>query len=211
MYALNTAGVVPLWTGDLGAAKERIILLKKHAQSHALDSYYAAGLGYEGMLYAAQGDVANGVRLVRASLADLSKTGFYLYYMLHLSGLAELLASSGEFDEAAAAAEEAVARADRGNNRWWLPEALRVKGEVLLAAARGNSAEAEDLFHRALDLAHRQGARSWHLRAATSLARLRRDQGRHADALAFLTPAYRWFTEGFDTADLLAAKQLIDA
>ncbi len=211
VYALNTSGcLIPLWTGDWAAAEERIIRLKQHAQSHALHSYYAAGLGYEGLLRAAQGDHAAGVRLVRASLADLSKTGFLLYYTVLLSGLAELLARSGEFDEAAAAVEEAVARAEQGNNRWWLPEALRVKGEVLLAAAPENSAEAERIFHHASDMAHRQGAMSWQLRIATTLARLRRDQGRPADARALLRPVYRGFTEGFDTADLLAAKKLID-
>jgi tetratricopeptide (TPR) repeat protein len=209
-YALNTSGcLVPLWTGNWATAEESITRLKKHAQNHALHSYYAAGLGYEGLLRAAQGDHAAGVRLVRAALLDLRKTGFLLYYMVFLSGLAELLAQSGEFDEAAAAAEEAVARAERGNNRWWLPEALRVKGEVLLAASSGNSAEAEGMFYRASDMAHRQGAMAWHLRIATSLARLRRDQGRPADALAFLTPVYRRFTEGFGTADLLTAKKLI--
>ena len=87
---------------------------------------------------------------------------------------------------------------------------LRIKGELLLLqGAAGAAATAEDHFRRALDLARRQGALSWELRAATSLARLRRDQGRPADALALLQPVYDRFTEGFDTADLKATKDLL--
>jgi predicted ATPase/DNA-binding winged helix-turn-helix (wHTH) protein len=210
-YALTTTGcLVPLWTGHFQVAEQGITRLKKHAESHALESYYAAGLGFEGLLFAARGDGAAGVRLVRASLAELSKTGFYLYYTVLLSGLAEILASSGEFDEATAAASEAAVRADRGNNGWWLPEALRVKGEVLLATTPGGTAQAEDLFGQALDLAHRQGALSWELRAATGLALLLRDQARPADAVAILQPVYDRFTEGFDTTDLKRAKALLD-
>ena len=77
-------------------------------------------------------------------------------------------------------------------------------------SARRQRGVAEDHFRQALDLAHRQGALSWELRAATSLARLRRDQGRSADALALLEPVYNRFTEGFETADLKSAKTLLD-
>jgi predicted ATPase/DNA-binding winged helix-turn-helix (wHTH) protein len=210
-YAFTTAGcLVPLWTGDFQIAEQRISRLKEHAKSHALGSYYAAGLGFEGLLHAARGDRAAGVRLVQASVAELRKTGFYMYYTVLLSGLAEVLASSGQVDGATAAADEAAARADRGNNRWWLPEALRVKGQVLLITTPRDTARAEDLFRRALDLAHRQRALSWELRAATGLARLLRGQARPADAVALLQPVYDRFTEGFDTTDLKRAKALLD-
>jgi predicted ATPase len=88
---------------------------------------------------------------------------------------------------------------------------LRVKGELLLLQGTpGAAATAEEHFRQALDWARRQGALSWELRAATSLARLLRDQSRAADALALLHPVYDRFTEGFDTADLKVAKALID-
>jgi predicted ATPase len=80
-----------------------------------------------------------------------------------------------------------------------------------LQSAAGAAAAAEDHFRQALDWARRQGALSWELRAATSLARLLRDQSRAADALALLQPVYDRFTEGFETADLKAAKALIDS
>jgi predicted ATPase len=93
-----------------------------------------------------------------------------------------------------------------------MPDLLRIKGErLLLQDTRGAATEAEDHFRRALDWARRQGVLSLELRAATSFARLMRNQGRSADAVALLQPVYDRFTEGFDTADLRGAKELLDA
>jgi predicted ATPase len=92
-----------------------------------------------------------------------------------------------------------------------MAELLRIKGELLLMqGAPGAAAAAEGHFRQALDWARRQGALSWELRAAASLARLLRDQGHAADAMAVLQPVYDRFTEGFDTADLKAAKVMLD-
>jgi predicted ATPase len=91
--------------------------------------------------------------------------------------------TSAQLEPALDTAEEALARTERSNALWWMPEAIRIKGEVLLTC-KANTHPAEDHFHRSLDLAHRQGALSWELRAAASLARLLRDQGRSAEALA---------------------------
>ena len=91
------------------------------------------------------------------------------------------------------------------------PELLRLRGELLLLqSAPATAKPSEDLFRQALDLAHQQAALSWELRAATSLARLLSNQGRQAEAIACLQPIYDRFTEGFGTADLVAAKQLLD-
>ncbi|MBV8398804.1 MAG: hypothetical protein JOZ17_08690, partial [Acetobacteraceae bacterium] len=156
VYALTTAGcLVPLWTGDLQTAEQRISRLKEYAGSHALGSYSAAGLGFEGLLAAARGDLITATGLTTASVAELHKRGFYVYHLVILTGLAEILARSGEVDDAMAAAEEAVERADRGNNRWWMPEALRMTGEVIRLTAPENGAQAEDFFCRAVDLANR--------------------------------------------------------
>jgi predicted ATPase len=92
-----------------------------------------------------------------------------------------------------------------------MSEVLRIKGELLLLQAAPGAAAAEDHFRQALDWARRQGALSFELRAATSLARLQSDQGRPADAMALLQPVYDQFTEGFETADLRGAKALIDS
>ncbi len=88
-------------------------------------------------------------------------------------------------------------------------ELYRLRGEALLAGA-GTMSEAEAAIQQGIDVARRQNAKSWELRAATSLARLRRQQGRPQEAAALLAPILGWFTEGFDTADLQAARTLLD-
>jgi predicted ATPase len=122
------------------------------------------------------------------------------------------LGDAGQVAEGLAVIEEALASTERTEERWRTAELQRIKGELLrLQGAQGAAAAAEDHFRQALDWARRQGALSWELRAATSLARLLRDQSRAADALALLQPIYGRFTEGFETADLKAAKALIDS
>jgi predicted ATPase len=126
--------------------------------------------------------------------------------------MAEGLGKAGQIADALDAIDDAIARAERTEELWQIAELLRVKGElVLLKDAAPQAAAAEDCFERALDWARRQGALSWELRAAASLARLLRDQGRSAEGLALLQPVYDRFTEGFDAADLEMAKALLDA
>ena len=88
-------------------------------------------------------------------------------------------------------------------------ELHRLRGEALLAGA-GTPSEAEAAIEQSIAVARRQNAKSWELRGATSLARLRRQQGRREEAIALLAPIYTWFTEGFDTADLKEARTLLD-
>ena len=90
------------------------------------------------------------------------------------------------------------------------PELLRLKGELLLAQDCGAEADAEIALYQAIDIARRQSARSWELRAAMSMARLWRDQGKRQQARDLLAPVYGWFTEGFDTLDLKEAKALLE-
>jgi predicted ATPase len=121
------------------------------------------------------------------------------------------LGRAGQIADGIAAIDEAIERCERTEVHWVMSELLRIKGELLLLQAAPEAAAAEDHFRQALDWARRQGALSFELRAATSLARLQSDQGRPADAMALLQPVYHRFTEGFDTADLKAAKALLDA
>ena len=106
-------------------------------------------------------------------------------------------------------AEQAIERCEQTNERWLFAELLRIRGDLMLRKESA-IAKAEDSFREALDWARRQGALSWELRAATSLARLLRDQRRCAEAIAVINPVYSRFTEGFDTTDLVNAKALID-
>jgi predicted ATPase len=122
------------------------------------------------------------------------------------------LGRAGQIADWLAAVDAAIEHCERIEEHWVMSELLRIKGELVrLQGAPGAAAAAEDHFRQALDWARRQGALSWELRAATSLARLLRDQGRSADALAVLQPVYGQFTEGLDTADLKVAKSLLDA
>ena len=126
--------------------------------------------------------------------------------------MAEALGPAGHIAGGLAAIEEAISRAERTEEHWAMAELVRVKGELLLSqGAPGAAAAAEDHFRQALDWARRQGALSWELLAATSLARLLCDRDRIGEARDLLAPIYERFTEGFGTADLQAAKRLIDA
>jgi len=209
--ALTWCGcMIPLRLGDLATAQSSVARLKEHAQSHGLSAYYANGLCFEGQLATKQGDLAAAQQLFHTGLKRLQQTQSETLYTTFLSGMAEVLMMLGQFSESLAAADEAVQRTERSNAFWWMPEALRIKGEALLLSENADATAGEGHFLRALDLAHRQAALSWELRTATGLARLRRDQNRIGEARLLLSSVYGRFTEGFGTADLTAAKEMID-
>jgi predicted ATPase len=106
---------------------------------------------------------------------------------------------------------EALTLVDKTGERWCEPELYRLKGQLLLQQSPNNSAEAEACFHKASSIAQSQQAKSWELRAATSLAKLWQRQGKRQEAYDLLAPVYRGFAEGFDTADLKDAKAQLDA
>jgi predicted ATPase len=113
-----------------------------------------------------------------------------------------------QVEEALTLLDEALQIAEKTGERWFVAELNRHKGQLLLR--QGHSEAAEELYRKALSIAEYQGAKLWELRAAVNLARLRRVQGRHREARDLLAPVYGWFTEGFDTPDLKAAKVLLD-
>ena len=118
---------------------------------------------------------------------------------------------AGQIADGFPAVEEAIVRSELTEERWLIAELLRVKGEVHLSrGAPEAAAKAEGCFRQALDWAAQQGALSWELRAAMSLARLWRDQARSKEAHQLLAPVYDRFTEGYSTADLRAARSLIE-
>ena len=130
------------------------------------------------------------------------------WYLALLAGAYGIVGRTAEGLDAIA---EALAQVASTNERFYEAEIYSVKGEILLKHGGPDwAAEAETCFRQALDIARMQSAKSWELRAATSLARLWRDQGKQAEARALLAPIYGWFTEGFDTADLKDAKALLD-
>src|SRR5262249_54143360 len=131
-------------------------------------------------------------------------------YLAFLAELAEACSRAGEIANAQAAIDEALERCRRNQELWYVAELQRIKGEIALREDSSNAATtAESFFLQSLDSARRQGALSWELRAATSLARLRHSQGRLADARNQLAPVYARFAEGFETSDVKAARELL--
>jgi predicted ATPase len=213
-YALaHSACPVALMVGDLAKAGLYVGLLLDHSRRHGLVRWHAFGRSHQGLLSIKRGDVATGLGLLRASLDEIGEPEFarFLLSATFVDVRAEALACAAEIDDALNALAETTEWVERAEEIWIIPELLRRKGELLmLRGASGEATVAEDHFRRALDLAHRQGALSCELRAATSLARLWCGQNRRAEAQALLQPVYDRFTEGFDTIDLKAAKGLLD-
>jgi predicted ATPase len=198
--------------GDLAGVEHYAGMLLEHSTRHALAIWHDFGLCHQGALAIKRGDLNTGLRLLRAGLDDLGEANTAYRFIPFMSEMAEALGRPGQIAYGLAAIDEAIERCERAEVHWVMSELLRVEGELLLLQrAPGAATSAEDHFRQALDWARRQGALSFELRAATSLARLLCDQGHSADALALLQPVYDRFTEGFDTADLKAAKALLDA
>jgi predicted ATPase len=128
-----------------------------------------------------------------------------------LFGLGIAYAQLRQFDDAWRCIGEAIAAVETTKERWSKPRPTRrVAGEIALKSPAPDVAKAQAYFERALAVARQQQAKIWELRAAMSMARLWRDQGKRAEARELLAPVYGWFTEGFDTRDLKEAKELLD-
>jgi hypothetical protein len=210
-YALAQAACpIALWVGDVAAAESYLSMLLDQSTRHSLPVWAALGRCDWGVLLIKRGDLDAGLRLLRAGYNEVGRVAWRLAtFRDAVAG--EALGRTGKIGDGLVLIEEAIDHAERTEERWAFAELLRVKGELLVGQGGSSAAAAaEDHFRQALDWARRHGALSWELRAATSLARLLRDQSRAADALALLQPVYDRFTEGFDTADLKAAKALLD-
>ena len=137
-------------------------------------------------------------------------TGTTIFLPVWLSRLARACGELGQFDEAWSHIGEAITAVETTKEKWYEAEVHRIAGEIALMSPERDAAKAEAYFERALAVARAQQAKSWELRAAMSMARLWRDQGKRDEARELLAPVYGWFTEGFDTPDLKQAKALLD-
>jgi len=147
---------------------------------------------------------------MREGLLSSQNAGTKLGQAPVLAQLAEAYWRTGQTAAGLQALTEALAVMDTTSERWWAAETYRLKGELLLQQGILDASGAETCFQHAMDIARQQRAKSWELRAATSLARLWQQQGQRAEAYDLLAPVYGWFTEGFDTADLQEAKALLE-
>ena len=133
-----------------------------------------------------------------------------MWLPFHLSCLAAAYADLDQLDDAWRCIDEAMTAVETTKETWFEADINRMAGEIALKSPKPDVAKAEAYFERALAVAREQQAKSWELRAAMSMARLWRDQGKRDEALDLLAPVYGWFTEGFDTLDLKEAKALLD-
>jgi predicted ATPase len=178
------------------------------ATEQAFPVWRAEAATYRGWTKIRNGDLAQGMSLLRSGSAAYSATGAVQWMPHHIALLARACAIAGQVEEALAQLGDALQMVERTGERWLAAELNRHKGRLLLR--QGHSEAAEELYRTALSIAEEQEAKLWELRAAASFARLCRDQGRRTEARDLLAPVYGWFTEGFDTADLKEARALID-
>ena len=173
-------------------------------------TYRARSEIYLGWADAMAGDLDGGIARMRHHLSQYRATGTEVYSDYFLALIATALGRRGRFDESLRAIGESFPFIERSGQRLCEAEVHRLKGELLLAQDASNAAQAEQSFRTAIEIARKQHAKSWELRATTSLARLLAKQAKRDEARAMLAEIYGWFTEGFETADLKDAKALLD-
>jgi predicted ATPase len=173
-----------------------------------LRTYFPWSRFYGGLSLINRGQLDQGLEMMRGALAAAKKINTKLLWTPHLGSLALAHARAGQAEAALDLLSEALAAVEDMDERVFEAELHRIIGDALLSMQRRGEAEVE--FTRALAIARQQQAKSWELRAAMSLARLWRDQGKPQEARELLAPVYGWFTEGLDTLDLKEAKALLD-
>jgi predicted ATPase len=204
------AGTAAVFARDVATAHAYSTNCIALASEHGFAHWAAIGRILQGWAAAQRGQVTTGIARIRDGLAATEATGTRVSTPFCLTLLAEALAFAGKIEEALATLDDALATAAVSGERGWDAEIHRLRGELTARLPYPDPMKAEESFRTALAIAHEQGTRGYELRAATSLARLWRDQGRRGEARDLLAPLYGWFTEGFDTADLKDAKRLLD-
>ena len=195
--------------GDVAAAHAHADAIIDLADQHSLNYWRLSGLILRGWAVAQEGNVESGLTLMRQSLNERDRLGAGWYQVRYLCMLAATYLQLGDSDNGLAALAEAKGLAARNDEHMWEAELACISGE--LRRIRGDAPdEVEAHLQTALHVAQSQSARSFELRAAMSLARLWRDQGRVVEARGLLGSIYGWFTEGYETPDLRAAKALME-
>ena len=197
-----------LLLGDCAAFDEQADQLVAVATDQGFPFYRAQGTIYRGWVKVKNGEVAEGISLLRSGLTAYRATGSKAWIPHQIALVAAASEIAGQIENAVTQLEDALQNVEGTGERWFAAELNRHKGELLLR--QGNPDAAEELYRKALSIAQEQEAKLWELRAAASLARLWRDQGCHAEARDLLAPIYGWFTEGFDTPDLREARALLE-
>jgi predicted ATPase len=211
MYALVHASIVHIQCGDYSTAGAEADELVSLAEEKGASFWNALGMSVQGCLLVLTGKPGDAFRMITASMAALRSTGSTLWMPMRLAYLARAYAELGQFGDAWRYIDEALRVVETAREKWHEADIYRMAGEIALLSPQRAPAKAETYFEQALAVARAQRAKSWELRAAMSLARLWRDEGKRRQARDCLAPIYDWFTEGFDTLDLRQAKALLDA
>jgi class 3 adenylate cyclase/predicted ATPase len=210
LFALSLTGLTKILSGHYKAA-----LAQSEEQETVGDEKDAVlrkaqGKIQQGCVCSVAGKPSDAVEMITSGLVEFRSTGATYFVPFYLSCLARAHADLGQFDAARRAVAEATATLEASGERCWQPEVHRVAGEIALMSPSPDITKAEGDFSRALLLAQKQESKSWELRAAMSMARLWREQGKPREARELLTPVCDWFTEGFKTLDLIEAKALME-
>jgi predicted ATPase len=210
MYALGFASWALVLCGNYAKAMMQFDELAALADEKGAIVWKACAVAEQGVLFALTDKAADAVRLITSGITTLRSTGTTFWTPLLQSYLAKAHAELGQFDDAWRCIGEAMTAVESTKEKWFEAEVHRMAGEIALMSPEPDAPKAEAYFERALAVARQQQAKSWELRAATSMARLWRDQGKRQQAHDLLASVYGWFTEGFDTLDPKEAKALLD-
>jgi class 3 adenylate cyclase/predicted ATPase len=209
MFTLNFPILVNTYCGDYHSANECLKELVALAEEKGATFRKAEGVLRRGYILTLTGEATKAVDIVRSGIDLWRSAGSTIFTPEQEFMLAIAHADAGQFDDAWRCIGEAMTAMQATKERWCEAEAHRVAGEIALQSPQRDVAKAQTHFEHALTIARAQRAKAWELRAAMSLARLLRDQGKRRMARDLLAPVYDWFTEGFDTTDLRQAKALL--
>jgi class 3 adenylate cyclase/predicted ATPase len=210
MNALVSTPRALIYCGNYAAGSEQADEAVALADEKGSLFWKATAMLLQGWVFALTGKASNAVETINSAITAVRSTGAELFAPWCLSHLAWAHATLGHHDETWRCIGEAMTTMATTKARWCEAEVHRVAGEIALMSPESDTARAEAYFERSLEIAREQQARSWELRAAMSMARLWRDQGKRGEAHHLLSSVHGWFTEGFDTLDLKQAKALLD-
>src|SRR5216683_279622 len=210
MFALRITQTTYGLCGNRVATAAHAQELVALAEEKGAPFWKAFGMMNQGSVLALTGRASGATEMLISGIAAYRTTGATIFLPFYLPHLARAHAELGQFEEAWRCIGQAMRAAETAKEKWCEAEIHRTAGEITLLSPAPDAAKAQAHFERALAIARAQQAKSWELRAATSLARLWRDQGKRQQARELLAPIYGWFSEGFDTRDLKEAKALLD-
>jgi DNA-binding winged helix-turn-helix (wHTH) protein/predicted ATPase len=206
-YACHYAAALHQWRRDHAAMQIAVDGAFEQATQHGFGILVATGTAQRGWLLAEQGQSADGLARMQEGIAALREVGADFLLPGFLASMAGTYERAGRPADGLSSVNEALALVEASGQHYWTAELHRVKGTL---TRESDEKAAEASFREAIAIARRQGAKSFELRAATSLGRLRASRGKAAEAHALVSQIYAWFTEGFDTADLIEARALLE-